>query len=108
MGIEFAIKAQFLGNVAHKEHDAAGLAAGVGYGGEGGCRIKLAAVTPMHLLWAMCLVLGCLISLRFFPTSLPALWVVFSLYIILLACISGMRFKRGRWKKKRILEGLTE
>lgn len=57
---------------------------------------------------AMCLVLGSLTSLHFFPTSLPALWVVFSLYIILLACISGMRFKRGRWKKKRILEGLTE
>ena len=48
MGIEFAIEAQFLGDVAHEEHDAAGLAAGVGDGGEGGCSIKLAAVTPDH------------------------------------------------------------
>ena len=57
---------------------------------------------------AVCLVLGSLASLHFFPTSLPALWVVFSLYIILLAIISGIRFKRGRWKQKRILEGMTK
>lgn len=52
---------------------------------------------------ALCLVLGSLAALHFFPTSLAALWVVFSLYIILLAVISGVRFKRGHWKKKRIL-----
>ena len=57
---------------------------------------------------AVCLVLGSLASLHFFPTSLPALWVVFSLYIILLAIISGIRFKRGCWKKKRILEGMVK
>ena len=57
---------------------------------------------------ALCLVLGSIVSLHFFPTSLPALWVVFSLYIILLAIISGIRFKRGCWKKKRILEGMVK
>ena len=57
---------------------------------------------------AVCLVLGSLATRHFFPASLPALWVVFSLYIIMLAIISGVRFKGGRWKKKRILEGLTE
>lgn len=57
---------------------------------------------------ASCLVLGSMASLHFFPTSLRALWVVFSLYIILLAIISWARFKSGGWKKKRILEGLAE
>ena len=57
---------------------------------------------------ALCLVLGSLASLHFFPTSLRALWVVFSLYIVLLAFISWARFKSGGWKKKRILEGLAE
>jgi MATE family multidrug resistance protein len=56
---------------------------------------------------ATCLVLGAKYSLHFFPGSLSALWVVFSLYIILLAIISGARFKSGRWKKKRILAGMV-
>ncbi len=57
---------------------------------------------------ALCLVLGSTLSLRLFPASLPALWVVFSLYIIMLAVFSGVRFKSGRWKKKRILAGMAE
>ena len=54
------------------------------------------------------LVLGSAVALHFFPTSLSALWVVFSLYIISLAIVSGIRFKGGRWKKKRILEGMAD
>ena len=57
---------------------------------------------------AVCLVLGALASLHLFPSSLTALWLVFSLYIILLGVLSGVRFARGRWEKKRILEGMIE
>lgn len=56
---------------------------------------------------AGCLVAGAVASLHFFPESLVSLWVVFSLYIILLAVIGGIRFRSGRWKKKRILDGMT-
>ena len=57
---------------------------------------------------AVCLVLGALAALHLFPASLTALWLVFSLYIILLAVLSGVRFVRGRWERKRILEGMME
>ena len=56
---------------------------------------------------ASCLVAGSIASLHFFPANLVALWGVFSLYIILLAVIGGIRYKSGRWKKKRILDGMA-
>ena len=70
--------------------------------GAGDTRFMMKAIA---LISMSCFVLPVYIGVQFFQIDIISAWLWVVLFIVLLFCVSGWRYRMGLWKKMLVIEG---